>query len=1116
MEKKLRIKYLFTLAVFIFTWSFALSQKAWYVDPNGSNSQSGSLNQPLKNIQAAIDSCGLNDTVVLKKGLFYPKNQISCGSKDIVLATYNNGLILDSFNAATVIYGDSLPVNTALFKTTNNRTFGFIGLTIRRLKHALFDGGLIFSQPNGFSLLRYCTIDSCEPSSRIDLLSCQGSVKVEYCRLRNNKHYNFIVNLPGLSNYYNQNFNPYGLKPSLLGCEITNNTRNNSGFNDHGIVGLMGSAIVVSNLIANNSGSHASAIFYVANANPDDTIWVQNNTIINNEVGLNAYPFAGGLKSFFLNNIIYGNKENLRFRTRGNNNVILVHLESNHIYPFWSGLSNSSDTTGYTIKDIGNVSDSLIPIQSDFRLSDNSTLIGLGKPSLENWTSISGIEYSQVDPTDIGAYENIRVHSQIRFSTETDDAQVTLHLDSLLQNPNYDLKSSYDSIRVYRNGALNSTVSSSVSDIIDKTGLSNDSTYNYVLEGFNVVDQVGARSITQRVIPHTRPGLPNRDKVKTESGAYKVLISWPAVKSSYGPIRYNLFRRAVPNIDFNFRDTTKFELVTATTDTFFVDGLDLSNPLSNDSFYVYFLTTIDSLGSTSDNKEELLAFKYEKPGNTIFVSTSGSDSNLIASAAYPLRTLKRAVDFTRTDPYTYSTHEYNRYRDYIISLSAGTFDEKGIRIRDSNVNNIEIRGQLNQTILKSSDTNTHLFYIATSFFRGKKSFKGLTFKGIKKALWLDGGGPYIFENCRFEENGYKYGGAGSPSGGSIATHYANTTFTNCIFRNNYNSLFGLDGNDTFVGMYVRFNYCVLVDNRSLSGSISNGKPSWPGNNQMYNSIIWNSSASVQTDISGLGFELYNCILKDDLSKRTNSAATCSKCYFIDPQFENISSGDFRLKNSSPALSLGNGLFGNLPGSYTSYYNGEMDSSLVHLKDPTTDYLGNERPIPYGSSSDLGAYESTKGNTPLLLQTIGSDKKINIEWSHNNFSTIDKVYIAKSDTAFGIDGWGSNLYDSVSINTRNYLDSGLVNKKPYYYRIISANPDTGLYFVSDLFLAYSNIPLSKLDSVKAYQGAHQAYLEWAVNDTAENYRIEIFEGNTVVKIDTVLSNTYRDTQLVKAR
>lgn len=1120
MEKKLRIKYLFTLTVFIFTWSFALSQKAWYVDPSGSNSKSGSLSQPLKNIQAAIDSCGLNDTVVLKKGVFYPKNQISFGNKEIVLATYNNGLIIDSFNAATILYGDSLPPYTALFKSPNtNKTLKLIGLSIRRLGHSLFNGSLTFSQKNGNSLIRYCALDSCEPDVSVDLLSCSGSVNIEYSKFRYNKNYNFIINVTGLSNYSNPNFNPYRLKPVILGCDISDNIRNWSSFTDKGIVALLGGAIMVSNVISNNSGTLATALFYCGNSDPKDTIWFQNNTVVKNQIGLYAQPWWGGVYALFRNNYIYDNNENLRFRRRqnGNSNDIKASFENNYIYPFLSGLTNSSDTSvGYLLKDIQNYSDNLIKINSDFRLSDNSKLIGMGKPSLENWTSISGIKYSQVDPTDIGAYENIRIHSQIGFSSETDDVQVTLHLDSLLQNPIYDLKSSYDSIRVYRNGTLISTVSSSVRDIIDKTGLSNDSTYSYVLEGFNVVGQVGASSVTQNVIPHTRPGLPDRDKVKTESGAYKVLISWPAVKSSYGPIRYKLFRRAVPNIDFNFRDTTKFELVTATTDTFFVDGLDLSNPLSKDSFYVYFLTTIDSLGSTSDNKEELLAFKYEKPGNTIFVSTSGSDSNLIASAAYPLRTLKRAVDFTRTDPFTNSNHEYNRFRDYIISLSAGTFDEKGIRIRDSNVNNIEIRGQLNQTILKSSDTNTHLFYITTSFFRGKKSFKGLTFKGIKKALWLDGGGPYIFENCRFEENGYKYGGAGSSSGGSIATHYANTTFTNCIFRNNYNSLFGLDGNDTFVGMYVRFNYCVLVDNRSLSGSISNGKPSWPGNNQMYNSIIWNSSASVQTDISGLGFELYNCILKDDLSKRTNSAATCSKCYFIDPQFENISSGDFRLKNSSPALSLGSGLFGNLPGSYTSYYNGEMDSSLVHLKDPTTDYLGNERPKPNGSSSDLGAYESTKGNTPLLLQTIGSDKKINIEWSHNNFSTIDKVYIAKSDTAFGIDGWGSNLYDSVSINTRNYLDSGLVNKKPYYYRIITANPDTGLYFVSDLFLAYSNIPLSKLDSVKAYQGANQAYLDWAVNDTAESYRIEIFEGNTVVKIDTTFSHNYRDTQIVKTR
>ncbi len=257
--------------------------------------------------------------------------------------------------------------------------------------------------------------------------------------------------------------------------------------------------------------------------------------------------------------------------------------------------------------------------------------------------------------------------------------------------------------------------------------------------------------------------------------------------------------------------------------------------------------------------------------------------------------------------------------------------------------------------------------------------------------------------------------------------------------------------------------------------MSNGKPGWPGNNQIYNSIIWNSSASVQTDISGLGLELYNCILKDDLSKRTNSAATCSKCYFLDPQFENISSGDFRLKNISPALSLGNGLFGNLPGSYKLWYNGEIDSSLVHLKDPTTDYLGNDRPIPYGSSSDLGAYESARANTPLLKEITGSEKRIDLSWNHNAFSTIRKVYIARSNSPFETSSWSSYIIDSVNKTTFSFIDSGLTNKQSYYYRIISSNPDTGLYYVSDLFLAYPNTPLAKVDSVNGFSGSNQAYL-----------------------------------------
>ncbi len=84
-------------------------------------------------------------------------------------------------------------------------------------------------------MIRYCALDSCEPDVSVDLLSCSGSVNIEYSKFRYNKNYNFIINVTGLSNYSNPNFNPHRLKPVILGCDISDNIRNWSSFTDKGI-----------------------------------------------------------------------------------------------------------------------------------------------------------------------------------------------------------------------------------------------------------------------------------------------------------------------------------------------------------------------------------------------------------------------------------------------------------------------------------------------------------------------------------------------------------------------------------------------------------------------------------------------------------------------------------------------------------------------------------------------------------------------------------------------------------------------------------------------------------------------------------------------------------------
>lgn len=66
----------FFLVLFMFSWN-TQAQQMIYVSPDGNDSYSGSIHQPLKTIEKALDAAGTGHTeIVLKGGIYYLDNTL--------------------------------------------------------------------------------------------------------------------------------------------------------------------------------------------------------------------------------------------------------------------------------------------------------------------------------------------------------------------------------------------------------------------------------------------------------------------------------------------------------------------------------------------------------------------------------------------------------------------------------------------------------------------------------------------------------------------------------------------------------------------------------------------------------------------------------------------------------------------------------------------------------------------------------------------------------------------------------------------------------------------------------------------------------------------------------
>ncbi|MDB9910406.1 hypothetical protein OAC83_02155, partial [Flavobacteriales bacterium] len=219
----------------------------------------------------------------------------------------------------------------------------------------------------------------------------------------------------------------------------------------------------------------------------------------------------------------------------------------------------------------------------------------------------------------------------------------------------------------------------------------------------------------------------------------------------------------------------------------------------------------------------------------------------------------------------------------------------------------------------------------TAFINGVKRGGGLFFQGSSSKI----SNSYIMNNTSYA------------GGGFYIFYGCDLTLTNLSILNNYSldrggaiSIQGSPSTIDIVNNTVSGNSCYHGGGIQCESSNNNITIN---NSIFYNnySLLNNSPSEIELELTSL-----NNVISVSNSNIYGSEAGIVGGYVgtinwantnidVDPLFNDPVNGDYRLSNFSPCIGAG------------------LDTSII----PTTDILGNPRPNPAGSNTDMGAYEN---------------------------------------------------------------------------------------------------------------------------------------------------------------
>ena len=945
-----------------------------YVAPTGNDTNLGSADSPLKTLSKALSNSFSNDTIVLARGTYANAANLNIGIQ--VYITSNYFTTKDSADiTGTIITGGS---DFTLF--SGSSTFTINGLTIQNHK------GLVFNS-SSFITIYACIIKNNGNSSSINnvVAYLRNSSILSQSRIESNFG---VFTLEGWGNRIEQNFfyrNKYSQESNAT--QLIN--------------GWKGKTYITNNLFVengndftNNWDGFRSAVIEPGGWGGDST-FIINNTFIKNK-GLAIHVSLSTDRTMIIaNNLIYNPAGDIMFFNPNNNSsrnrstIFLNNTLTDSLKTYKSqGFYNVSESGNIYGQDISRMYDTVSnKLKSNF--------IGI-KEGVYDLLNKSGVSYYKVPLFDF--YKNVRT-TNIDIGAE----QITSSLPSPILD-NVEGGDNLNTIIIYKpyNGAKISgfSIYRDTKEIVDSNitlkpihvTKSNtdlkfiDSSVNNGIKYFYRVKSnlIGTTSSSEysnqiNVVPNIPPS--RVDSLFISSAPRSALLTWKKLSTQ---VKY---------LVLGGKNKDSLNVIANGVDTNFYKVTDL---VANTNYW-FALKTIDSGGAVSKTSN----FVQLKLTNSWYVDTL-PNAIQIGSNEYPFNNLQTTInnakngDTVLVKPGVYASFKVTN-KSILIKATGGPSKTS---LSDFNKVGYLVRIDGNTSSIKPYPVSV-ISGFSISDFAYYNNMPNPYPYGVINAV--ESTSP-IFENCIIQNNKYK---------STIGSENASPTFVNCIISNNEN-LFWVPSNDTTSLNFrtTRFVNSNIVNNSSW-GYINTGNVR--GKMPFLNCIIWgNDRATMLKDGSSENHIVVNSIVDDKVYSL--KAGNINR----DPLFDDISSGSYQLSNSSPALGKGAPFV--LIGGDTLYA-------------ASKDFEYNARPLPAGSTIDIGAYENKNyfaAPTLLELNRDINDKKIlSITFSYDSALSLSKYQLFRDTLKSALDT--VNVFRELAKTTTQILDT-ITNGKTYYYAL----------------------------------------------------------------------------------
>ena len=960
-----------------------------YVASTGVDTNLGSEDSPLKTLSKAISNSFTGDTIILAKGTYANSASINIGKQVFISSNY-----LTTKDSADIT-GTIITGGTDFSLFTGSAIFTMNGLTIQNHR------GLVFNPSSSIAIYASIIKNNGNSSSfNSPFIYLRNNSILSQSRIESNIG---VITLEGSGNKLEQNFffrNRYSQENNAT--QLIN--------------GWKGKTFITNNLFVengndftNNWDGFRSAVIEPGGWGGDST-FIINNTFIKNK-GLAIHVSLSDSRTMVIvNNLIYNPAGDVMFYNPRNNssrNRSTIFLNNT----LTDSLKNYNSQGFYNITESGNIYGQDISRMYDTVLNKlKPNFVGI-KEGVYDVLNKSGVSYYKVPLFDF--YKNVRTTSIDIGAERVTSSLPSPILDNveggdnmnniLVLKPYSGLKiSSFSIFRDTKEITDTNTILKPI--FVTKTNadlkyidsaVNNGVKYFYRIKS-NLVGATTSSEYSNQI--SVTPNIPPSrvDTLFISSAPRSALLTWKKIAA---PVKY---------LVLGGRNKDSLNVIANGIDTSFYKVTDL---VGNTNYW-FTVKTIDSGGAVSKSSN-LVQLKLT---NSWYVDTL-PNAVQIGSTEYPFNNLQLTVNNAKNgDTVLVKPGVYASFKVSNKSILIKTTDGPS-KTSLSDINKVGY--------LVRIDGNTN----------GNRPYPVAVISGFSISDWVNTNNiphpyPYgiisttentspIFENCIIQNNKNRY---------TIGSENAAPTFVNCIISNN-ETLFWIPSNDTTQLNYKTVSFVNSnIINNSNWGFINTGNRR--GKMPFLNCIIWgNERATMLKDGSDENHLIANSIVDDKVY--SIKPGNINK----DPLFDDISIGSYQLSNSSPALGKGAPYL--IMGGDTLYA-------------ATKDFESNARPLPVGSSIDIGAYENKNyfaAPTLLELNRDVKDKNIlSITFSYDSTLSLSKYQLFRDTLKSALDT--VKVFRELAKTTTLIVDT-INNGKVHYYALKLVTTDNKFSGLSNI-------------------------------------------------------------------